>query len=59
MPLYFSNALRGVIFLFCVFTGILFSERPPVAISCFLRFYLPLCFSNALRGLHLSLHGER
>ena len=25
-------------------------QRPPVAVSCFLRFYQPLCFSYALRG---------
>ena len=31
LPLYFSNALRGVIFLFFVFTGILFSVGPPGA----------------------------
>ena len=43
-------------FCFTISPVALLYWRPPVAISCFLRFYLPLCLTNALRGLHLSLH---
>ena len=42
----------------CSLTSLLY-QRPPVAISCFLRFYLPLYFTGDLRGPYLSLHDER
>ena len=37
----------------------LLNPRPPVAISCFLRFYLSLYFTYDLRWRHLSLREER
>ena len=49
----------GAIVLFLVFTGILFSVGPPGAISCFLRFHMPLYFTRDLRWPYLSLFEER
>ena len=42
-----------------VLRGAIFSLRPPVAISCFLRFFLPRSAGNDLRWPHLSLFEER
>ena len=54
-----TNGLRRPYLTFYVFTGILFSERPPGAVSYFLRFYRPLYFSDGLRRPYLSLREER
>ena len=37
----------------------LLNRRSPVAVSCFLRFYRPLYFSDGLRRPYLSLREER
>ena len=58
-PLCETNGLRRPYLTFYGFTGILFSERPPGAVSCFLRFYRPLYFSDGLRRPYLSLREER
>ena len=45
---------------FTVFSGHSLFDTPSGGTILFvLRFYRPRCFSNALRGLHLSLHDER
>ena len=55
----FGRPSGGVVFLFYVFTGILFSERPPGAWSFCFTFLPAFSFRNDLRWPYLSLREER